>query len=396
MLTTRQLFLKHLALPSIYPLGIEIERAEGIYMFSPDGKKYIDLVSGVCVNNLGHRHPAIEKAVKDQVEKYMHLMVYGEMIQSPQVKLATKFAEVLPSNLNSTYFVNSGSEAVDGALKLAKRYTGRTEMVGFKNSYHGSTHGAFSMLGNEEMKFAYRPLLPDLRFLGFNNFEDLNEITEKSACVLVEPIQAEAGIILPENGFLKALRQRCDETGTLLIFDEIQVGFGRTGKLFCFEHYDVVPDILCLAKAMGGGMPIGAFISDKKIMLSFTNNPEFGHITTFGGHPVSCAAALANLDVLLNEKEIIEQVEEKGLMYEEALKNHPLVKKIRRKGLLMSIELESIESNFAAMKAMLENGLITDPFFFLPNAFRIAPPLIISKEEIEMTIGLMKQVLGSI
>ena len=331
------------------------------------------MVSGVCVNNLGHCHPAIVEAVKAQIEKYMHLMVYGEIIQSPQVKLATKLAEILPSTLNSTYFVNSGSEAVDGALKLAKRYTGRTEMVGFTNSYHGSTHGAFSMLGNEEIKFAYRPLLPDLRFLRFNNFEDLKKITERSACVLVEPIQAEAGIILPENGFLKALHQRCNETGTLLIFDEIQVGFGRTGKLFCFEHYDVVPDILCLAKAMGGGIPVGAFISDKKIMLSFTNNPEFGHITTFGGHPVSCAAALANLIVLLNEKEIIEHVEEKGLMYEEALKSHSLVKKIRRKGLLMSIELETIGLNLKVMKKMLKNDLITDPFFFMPNAFRIRP-----------------------
>jgi acetylornithine/succinyldiaminopimelate/putrescine aminotransferase len=396
MLTTRQLFLQHLALPSSYPLSIEIERAEGIYMFSPDGKKYVDLVSGVCVNNLGHHHPAIVKAVNEQVEKYMHLMVYGEMIQSPQVKLATKFAEVLPSKLNSTYFVNSGSEAVDGALKLAKKFTGRTELVGFNDTYHGSTHGAFSMLGNEEMKFAYRPLLPDLRFLRFNNFDDLSQITEKSACVLVEPIQAEAGIILPVNDFLKALRERCNETGTLLIFDEIQVGFGRTGKLFCFEHYDVVPDILCLAKAMGGGMPVGAFIADKKIMLSFTNNPEFGHITTFGGHPVSCSAALANLEILISEKEIIEQVEEKGLMYEEALKSHPLVKNIRRKGLLMSIGLETTEINLAAMKSMLENGLITDPFFFMPNAFRIAPPLVITKEEIENTIEIIIMSLDSV
>jgi len=396
MLTTRQLFLQHLALPSIYPLGIEIERAEGIYMYSPEGKKYIDLVSGVCVNNLGHSHPAIVNAVKEQIEKHMHLMVYGELIQSPQVKLATKFAEILPSKLNATYFVNSGSEAVDGALKLAKRYTGRTEMIGFINAYHGSTHGAFSLLGNEEMKYSYRPLLPDLRFLRFNNFNDLSQITERSACVLVEPIQAEAGIILPENDFLKALQERCDETGTLLIFDEIQTGFGRTGKLFCFQHYNVIPDILCLAKAMGGGMPIGAFIADKKIMLSLSNKPEFGHITTFGGHPVNCAAALANLEVLSEEKNIILQVEEKGLLYVEELEKHPLVRKIRRKGLLMSMELENVETNFMAMKALLDNGLVTDPFFFMPNAFRIAPPLIISKEEIRLTIELIIQSLDSI
>jgi len=396
MLTNRQLFQQHVALPSQFPMGLEIERAEGIYMYSPKGKEYIDLVSGVCVNNLGHRHPAIVKAVKEQIEKYMHLMVYGEFIETPQVKLAKLLAENLPSTLNSTYFVNSGSEAVDGALKLAKRYTGRTELVGFKNSYHGSTHGAFSMLGNEEMKYAYRPLLPDVRHLRFNHFEDLQQISEKTACVLTEPVQAEAGVIVPENGFLEALRQRCDETGALLIFDEIQVGFGRTGKLFCFEHYNVVPDVLCLAKGMGGGMPVGAFISDKKIMLSLTNNPEFGHITTFGGHPVSCAAALANLEVLVNEKEIIQQVEAKGMLFEVTLTKFPMVKKIRRKGLLLSVELESPELNIKVMKELLNNGLVTDPFFFMPNAFRIAPPLVTTKEEIEKIIGLIRQIFRSI
>lgn len=389
MLTNRQLFLQHVALPSQYPMELEIEKAEGIYMFSLEGKKYIDLVSGVGVNNLGHSHPAIVRAVKEQVEKYMHLMVYGEFIENPQVKLARLLSEVLPPNLNSTYFVNSGSEAIDGALKLAKRYTGRTELVGFKNAYHGSTHGAFSMLGNEEMKYAYRPLLPDTRFLRFNNFDDLQQITEKTACVLVEPVQAEAGVIVPENNFLKSLRERCHETGALLIFDEIQVGFGRTGKLFCFEHDNVVPDILCLAKAMGGGMPIGAFVSDKKIMLSFTTNPEFGHITTFGGHPVSCAAALANLNVLVKQKEIIDRVEEKGKMIEDALSAEPLIKKIRRKGLLMSVELESTEVNFKVMKELLNHGLVTDPFFFMPNAFRIAPPLTVSTLEIEEIIEKM-------
>ncbi len=389
MLTNRQLFFQHLALPSVTPKGIEIEKAEGIYMYSPDGKKYIDLVSGVCVSNLGHCHPAIVNAAKEQLDKYLHLMVYGEYIQSPQVRLAGKLAEVLPKNLNATYLVNSGSEAIDGALKLAKRHTGRTELVGFKNSYHGGTHGALSMLGNEEMKYAYRPLLPDTRFLRFNNFDDLKQITERSACVLVEPVQSEAGVILPENGFLKALRKRCYETGALLIFDEIQVGFGRTGKLFCFEHYDVVPDILCLAKAMGGGLPIGAFIADKKIMLSLTNNPALGHITTFGGNPVSAAGALANLETLINNKEIIESVEEKGQQYETALNSLDGIKKIRQIGLQISIELENTKVTTKVMKALLDNGLVSDQFLFMPNAFRIAPPLIITKKEIELTIELI-------
>jgi len=393
MLTNRQLFFQHLALPSSSPSGIEIEKAEGIYLYASNGKRYIDLVSGVCVSNLGHRHPAIVNAVKDQLDKYMHLMVYGEYIQSPQVKLAGKLAEVLPKSLNSTYLVNSGSEAIDGALKLAKRFTGKTEMIGFKNAYHGGTHGAFSMLGSEEMKYAYRPLLPDIRFLKFNSIADLEQITERTACVLVEPIQAEAGVILPENDFLKVLRKKCDETGTLLIFDEIQVGFGRTGKLFCFEHYNVVPDILCLAKGMGGGMPIGAFIADKKIMLSLTNNPNLGHITTFGGHPVSAAGALANLETLINNKEIIGQVEEKGQRYESALKDLRIVKNIRRKGLQIAIELENLETTSKVMNSLLENGLVSDQFLFMPNAFRIAPPLIITNEEIDLTIELVKKSL---
>ncbi len=322
-------------------------------------------------------------------------MVYGEYIQSPQVRLAGKLAEVLPKNLNATYLVNSGSEAIDGALKLAKRHTGRTELVGFKNSYHGGTHGALSMLGNEEMKYAYRPLLPDTRFLRFNNFDDLKQITERSACVLVEPVQSEAGVILPENGFLIALRKRCNETGALLIFDEIQVGFGRTGKLFCFEHYDVAPDILCLAKAMGGGLPIGAFIADKKIMLSLTNNPALGHITTFGGNPVSAAGALANLETLINNKGIVESVEEKGQQYETALTSLKVIKKIRRIGLQISIELKNIETTTKVMKALSDNGLVSDQFLFMPNAFRIAPPLIITNEEIDITIELIIKSLQS-
>lgn len=396
MLTTRQLFFQHVALPSQFPIGIEIERASGIYMYSPDGKKYIDLVSGVSVNNLGHSHPAIVEAVKKQLDLYMHLMVYGEMIQTPQVKMAELLASVLPAGLNSTYFVSSGSEAVDGALKLAKRYTGRTGLVGFKNAYHGGTHGAFSMLGCEEIKYSYRPLLPDVRFLNFNNFDDLQHIDQHTACVLVEPVQAEAGVIVPQAGFLEALRKRCNESGALLIFDEIQTGFGRTGKLFALEHQDAVPDILCLAKGMGGGMPVGAFISSKEIMLSLTCNPDFGHITTFGGHPVSAAAALANLRVLTEQKDLIGQADEKGKMFEDALATHPQVVKIRRKGLMISVELKDIDTNNKAMKLLLSNGLVVDPFFFMPQAFRIAPPLIITFDEIEACIRLLKKSLDTL
>ncbi|MDD4742391.1 MAG: aspartate aminotransferase family protein [Bacteroidales bacterium] len=393
MLTQRQLFFEHVALPSLFPMGLEIVSAEGIYMYGTDGTRYTDLVSGVCVTNLGHRHPAIVQAVKEQVDKYMHLMVYGEFIQSPQVKLAQLLTQMLPPSLNSVYFVNSGSEAVEGALKLAKRITGRSRLIGYTNSYHGGTHGAYSMLGNEQLKNAYRPLLPDIEFLRFNNYDDLRRIDSKTACVLAEPVQAEAGIIVPDVEYMVALRQRCTETGTLLVFDEIQTGFGRTGKLFCFEHYGITPDVICIAKGMGGGMPIGAFVADKKLMLAFTSNPDFGHITTFGGHPVCAAAALANLQVLTENPELIAEADEKGAQFEQALSPHPAVVKVRRKGLLMSIELNSIETNARAMKLLLDEGLITDPFFFMPQAFRIAPPLTITRQQISESIGKIMQVL---
>ena len=382
MLTKRQLFFQHLALPSAHTLALEIEKAEGIYLFDSDGKKYIDLVSGVSVSNVGHRHPMIIKAIKDQLDKYMHLMVYGKYIQTPQVELATKLSENLPENLNSTYFVNSGSEAIEGALKLIKRYTGKTEIIAFKNGYHGGTHGALSLLGNEKLKYAFRPLLPNIQFLDFNNIEQLSKINEKTACVVIEPIQAEAGIILPEKDFLKKLRIRCDETNTLLVFDEIQVGFGRTGKLFCFENYEVTPDILCLAKAMGGGMPIGAFISSKEIMSSLTFNPELGHITTFGGHPVCCAAALANLK-LLTESNIIENVNKKGELFINELKDNTAVKCFRQKGLMIAVELENEQNVSKLLELFVVNGLIVDQFLFNSNSFRIAPPLIITETEIK-------------
>ncbi len=384
-LTNRQLFLQHMALPSVEPNALEVVKAKGIYLFTDKGEKYIDLVSGVSVSNVGHLHPKVVEAVKAQLDDYMHLMVYGKYIQSPQVKMAGLMAKYLPKTLDSVFFVNSGSEAIEGALKLAKRITSRTEIISFKNAYHGSTHGALSVLGNEEMKYGFRPVLPDIRFIKFNNEADLSLITEKTACVIVEPVQAEAGIILPKDGYLKALRMRCDETGTLLIFDEVQMGFGRTGKLFAFENFGIVPDILCLAKGMGGGMPIGAFVSSKENMHELTFNPALGHITTFGGHPVSAAAALASLKVIINEK-LPEEAERRGRLLKDALQNHPAINEIRQIGLMLGVELKK---DFAAsdMVAILKkNKLIVDQFLFNAHSFRIAPPLTITKEEIEIVI----------
>ena len=384
-----------MGLPSKNPLGIEIDHASGIYIYDNSGKEYLDLVSGVAVSNLGHRHPKVIEAIHQQLEKYMHLMVYGEYIQSPQVKLAKLLVDNLPQNLDAVYFVNSGSEANEGAIKLAKRYTGRTEIVAFKNAYHGGTHGALSVLGNETLKYAFRPLLPDIRFLNFNRFEDLSQITERTSCVIAESIQAEAGIILPENNFLTALRKRCDETGALLILDDIQMGFGRTGKLFSFENYNFTPDILTLAKGMGGGMPIGAFISSKEIMESLTSKPELGHITTFGGHPVCCAAALANLLVILDEK-LAEGADKKGKHYKEILLQNDKIQNIRQIGLMLGIDLENNELASKLANIFVKNGLITDRFLFRPNAFRIAPPLIIKEDEIEKSINRILESLDQL
>lgn len=391
MVTNRQLFLQHVGQTSSMPIGLEIEKAEGIYLYGTDGKRYIDLVSGVSVSNLGHNHSKIVEAVKYQAEKYMHLMVYGEFIEAPQVQFAKQLTDALPEKLNSIYYVNSGSEAIEAAMKLAKRYTARTEIVAFRNAYHGSTHGALS-IGDESLKNAYRPLLPNVRFLDFNNFEQLAQITEQTACVIIEPIQAEGGCILPQDGFHEKLRERCAEVGALLIFDEIQMGFGRTGKLFAFEHYGITPDILCLAKAMGGGMPIGGLVSDKKILDVFTCNPMLGHITTFGGHPVSAAAGLAAFQIL-NSGTLLADVEAKGKRFEEALKDLPTVKEIRRKGLFMAVELVEQNALENYMKKGLELGLINDPFLFYPNTFRISPPLTITQEEIDNAIVLIKEAL---
>jgi acetylornithine/succinyldiaminopimelate/putrescine aminotransferase len=381
MPTLRQLFLANNAQTTNFPLLLEFERAEGVYMYNSEGKAYIDLISGIGVSNLGHSNPYVIKAIKEQVDKYMHLMVYGEYVQTPQVRFAEKLIALLPENLQSVYFTNSGAEAVEGALKLTKRFTGRQHIIACKNSYHGSTHGALSVMGNEEFKQAYRPLLPGVSFIEFNNPNDLNLITAETACVIIETIQGEAGIRVPDAGYMQALRARCTETGTLLILDEIQAAFGRTGKLFAFEHFDIVPDILLLAKALGGGMPVGAFIASNEIMSALKENPILGHITTFGGHPVCCAAGLAALEVLISQN-LIATVSQKEQLFRELLL-HPTIKNIRGKGLMLAVELKNFDLNKKIIDRCIENGVITDWFLHCSNAMRLAPPLIITNDEIK-------------
>nr|WP_121273924.1 aspartate aminotransferase family protein [Pedobacter schmidteae] len=387
MLTQRQLFLQHNAQTTLEPLLLEFNKAQGVYLYDSQGKKYIDLIAGIGVSNVGHCHPAVVAAVQNQAEQYMHIMVYGEFVQSPQVNFAKALADVLPQNLNCTYFVNSGAEAVEGAMKLAKRYTGRSEIISCFNSYHGSTQGALSMMGNEEFKQAYRPLLPDIRFMNYGLAADLELITTKTAAVFIETIQGEAGIRIADKAYFEALRKKCTETGTLLVFDEIQCGFGRTGKMFGFEHFNVVPDILLLAKGIGGGMPIGAFISSREIMIALATNPILGHITTFGGHPVSCAAGLATLQTIVNEN-IVAEVEEKGLLFKKLLQ-HPAIKEVRGIGLMMAISFESFEINKKIIDACIADGVISDWFLHCSNSMRIAPPLIITKAEIEIACQII-------
>jgi len=391
MLTNRQLFLLHLGQTSPAPLMLEIEKAEGIYLFGPNGEKYIDMISGVSVSNTGHRHPKVVKAIKDQVDSYLHLMVYGEMIQSPQVKYAGLLVSILPGNLSSCYFVNSGSEAIEGALKLAKRFTGRSKIIYFTNSYHGSTHAAMSIQGSEIYRNAFRPLLPDTWEIPFNDSEALNIIDEKTACMVIEPVQAEAGVIYPAPGYLEDIRQRCSKAGALLVFDEVQTGFGRTGKMFAIEKFGVVPDILVLAKALGGGMPLGAFISSKEIMSSLVSNPPLGHITTFGGHPVCCAAGLASLGVIIDEK-LVSGCESKSAIFRKEL-IHPLITEIRGEGLLLAVQLRTPEVVNYSISHAAEHGLVLDYFLFCPNAVRIAPPLIISTDEITDACSRFKALL---
>jgi acetylornithine/N-succinyldiaminopimelate aminotransferase len=383
MLSQRQIFLDHLAQTSPLPIALEIIKANGIYLYDASGRIYFDLISGISVSHLGHRHPKVIDAIKKQADDYLHLMAYGEFIQSPQVKFARLLTDHLPENLSTIYFVNSGSEATEGALKLAKRFTGRTELVCFKNGYHGSTQGALSVAGNEELKNSFRPLLPDVRILRFNSFDDLEQITGKTACVLVEPVQGEAGIVMPVSDYLPAIRKRCDETVALLIFDEIQTAFGRTGNLFAFNSSfcGITPDILLLGKALGGGMPLGAFISSKEIMRALTNKPVLGHITTFGGHPVCCAAGHAAMEALLAEN-LMDAVADKEKLFREKL-IHPLIKNIHGKGLFLSLEFESEELNKKIVSACIEKGVVVDWFLFAPERMRIAPPLIITETQID-------------
>lgn len=380
MSSNRQLFLKFLGQTSDLPMLLEIEKASGIYLYAPDGKEYIDLISGVSVSNTGHCNPRVVNAVKQQVEKYLHLMVYGEFIQSPQVKYAARLAGIMPEKLKCCYFVNSGSEAVEGSIKLAKKWTRKSKIVSFRNSYHGSTLGALSIQGSEKFRNPFRPLIPDTFLADFNDERSLDLIDTKTACVIVEPVQGEAGIIVPVNGFLEKLRLKCDESGALLIFDEIQTGFGRTGELFAFIKYGVIPDILVLAKALGGGMPLGAFISSSEIMSTLASGPSLSHITTFGGHPVCCAAGLASLEVIIDEK-LAESSNQKSELFRKLLV-HPLIREVRGTGLMLAVQLESSFHVHYAIANAPSHGLILDYFLFCDTAFRIAPPLIISKREI--------------
>jgi acetylornithine/succinyldiaminopimelate/putrescine aminotransferase len=374
------IFLKNLAPTSPTPFLIPIERAEGIYLYSPSGKRYTDLISGIGVSAIGHCHPKVVSAIKEQVDKHLHVMVYGEYIQSSPNKLAKKLTDLLPENLNCCYFVNSGTEANEGALKLAKRVTGRTEIISCRKSYHGSTHGSLSVSGNEVKKQAFRPLLPGVRFMDFGSVQDLEMISERTACVIMETIQGDAGVRIPTREYMQSVREKCNDTGTILILDEIQCGMGRTGKLFAFEHYDIVPDILTVAKAFGGGLPIGAFVASREMMNTFTYEPMLGHITTFGGNPVCCASALATLEVM-EEENLIAEVERKGKLFESLLK-HPSIKEIRRIGLLFAIDFDSAERVSKIVLNAKDDGLICYWFLSHPYSFRIAPPLTITDDQI--------------
>ncbi len=391
---SREHFFRHIAQTSQAPQALEIEKAEGSWIYTTDGRKYLDLISGISVSNTGHRHPHVLGAIQTQLGKYLHTMVYGEHIQAPQVKFAERLCSILPSSLNSVYFTNSGSEAVEGAMKLAKRFTGRTEIIAFKNAYHGSTQGALSLLGDEFFKNAFRPLLPEITFLEFNNETDLDQIGKHTAAVFIEPVQGEAGVIPARLSFLKQLRKRCSEMGTLLVFDEIQTGFGRTGTMFAFEHYGTVPDVLLCAKGMGGGMPLGAFISSREILQSLSHSPVLGHITTFGGHPVSCAAGLASLEVILNENLLV-TVRKKEKLFLELL-NHEKIKERRASGLLVALEFESEKINTQIIASCLEKGIITDWFLFNSRSMRIAPPLTVSEEEIRFACSVILESINNV
>lgn len=398
-LNQRELFYQHLAQTSPAPLALEIVKADGALLYDAAGKEYIDLIGGISVANVGHRHPKVTEAIQKQSDAYLHVMVYGEFIESPQVHYAKLLTDHLPASLHTVYFTNSGAEAVEGAMKLAKRVTGRTQILAFNNSYHGSTQGALSIMGDEYWRNAFRPLLPGVLHAVYNSFESLNDITEQTACVIAETVQAEAGIIVPLSEWMKALRKKCDETGTLLILDEIQTGFGRTGKLWGFEHFGIVPDILLLGKALGGGMPLGAFIADKNIMWQLTENPVLGHITTFGGHPVCCAAGMAAMNVLLEAGNTVPAGERNGVPFSitdnemlfRSLLKHPKIKAIRSFGLWLAVEFDSFETNKKIIDACIAQGVLTDWFLFASNCLRISPPLIISEEQIRKACEVIKK-----
>ncbi|CAL1521423.1 aminotransferase class III-fold pyridoxal phosphate-dependent enzyme [Chitinophaga sp. MM2321] len=379
-MNNRQLFLQHVAQTSDAPLALEIVKAAGMYMWDTSGKQYLDLIAGISVCNVGHCHPAVVKAIQDQAQQYMHLLVYGEFVQSPQVAFASLLTQHLPENLNCVFFTNSGAEAVEGAMKLAKRFTGRTEIAAFNRSYHGSTQGALSILGDEYWRNAYRPLLPGIQHLEYNSFASLERITENTAAVIAESVQAEGGVNVPQREWIHALRERCAATGALLVLDEIQCGFGRNGTLWAFEQLGVTPDILLLGKALGGGMPLGAFISSRETMWTLTNNPVLGHITTFGGHPVNCAAGLAGFKALL-DAQLIQEVKAKEQVFLQHLR-HPAIKAVRSLGLMIAVEMESFAANKKVIDYCIDKGVLTDWFLFAPECMRIAPPLIITEEEI--------------
>lgn len=394
MLSQRQLFLQHVAQTSDAPLALEIEKAQGVYLYDTDGKQYIDLISGIGVSALGHCHPKIIAAIQTQATKYAHTMVYGEYIQAPQVQLAKYLIDLLPQYLQSVYFTNSGTEATEGAMKLAKRFTGKSEIISCHNSYHGSTQGALSLNGDEYFKSNYRPLLPDVRQIRYNNLDDINLITKKTAAIFIEPVQAEAGIVVPDKNYLSQIRNRCNETGTLLVFDEIQTGCGRTGNLFRFQTENVIPDILLVGKAFGGGLPLAAFISSNEIIQVLQNNPVLGHITTFGGNAVCCAAGLASLKEI-EEQKLYLNVEAKAQLFLQLLQHHA-IKKINHCGLMMAVYLDNFDNLQKVIRECLENGLITDWFLFANNCMRIAPPIIISENEIKQACAIILKALDTI
>lgn len=396
MISNRELFLRNTAQTSNSPRLVEIAKAEGIYLYGPDGQQYMDLVSGFNVSNIGHRHPKVIEAIQQQLDKYLHVTVYGEFVQAPQVQFATELLACLPASFGSVYLTNSGAESVEGAMKLAKKFTGRRQIIAARKAYHGSTQGALSLIGNEDYHRAYAPLLPEISFIDFGAIADLNLITQDTAAVIIEPIQGEAGVRVPTAEYMQALRAKCTEMGTLLIFDEIQTGFGRTGKMFAFEHFGIVPDVLMLAKGIGGGMPLGAFVAPKHLMDVFKDNPMLGHITTFGGHPVSCAAALASLAVIQEEK-LVEQVAAKANHFRKAL-DIPQIKEIRGLGLMMCLQLETFDQVYSVSNYCAARGVMIDWYLHCETALRLAPPLTISAAEIDQACAVIlagiREVIG--